>query len=284
MKDLIVGSRGVVFDCSSGYFHHAITASLGLADLSSVYAIVLHICWLSLCMKITVLCNVTLGGLRLARKASLTELSSHGKVRLPTIAVEHRISTNEWYDSMYWRSINQVSPRSNVFLSVKTPYCELCYVCFQCGGNHCQGELKVVCDSVVFLGVENQEAEPGARLTCHLLLRLLDESTDVMSHDHSSALKFPFKSSHDHHLLSAAHDSIRIGPVLAALKAMLKLSEAGMLYCSRSSSVCSFCSRSSVIVHVNERNSERAMLCFHDNLFFSPLCSFLCVHLAKSWA
>ena len=122
--------------------------------------------------------------------------------------------------------------------------------------------------SVVFLGVENQEAEPGARLTCHLLLRLLDESTDVMSHDHSSALKFPFKSSHDHHLLSAAHDSIRIGPVLAALKAMLKLSEAGMLYCSRSSSVCLFCSRFSVIVHVNERNSERAMLCFHDNLFF----------------
>lgn len=123
-------------------------------------------------------------------------------------------------------------------------------------------------DSVVFLGVENQEAEPGARLTCHLLLRLLDESTDVMSHDHSSALKFPFKSSHDHHLLSAAHDSIRIGPVLAALKAMLKLSEAGMLYCSRSSSVCSFCSRFSVIVHVNERNSECAMLCFHDKLFF----------------
>lgn len=122
--------------------------------------------------------------------------------------------------------------------------------------------------SVVFLGVENQEAEPGARLTCHLLLRLLDESTDVMSHDHSSALKFPFKSSHDHHLLSAAHDSIRIGPVLAALKAMLKLSEAGMLYCSRSSSVCSFCSRFSVIVHVNERNSECAMLCFHDKLFF----------------
>ena len=122
--------------------------------------------------------------------------------------------------------------------------------------------------SVVFLGVENQEAEPGARLTCHLLLRLLDESTDVMSHDHSSALKFPFKSSHDHHLLSAAHDSIRIGPVLAALKAMLKLSEAGMLYCSRSSSVCSFCSRFSVIVHVNERNSECAMICFHDKLFF----------------
>ena len=147
LKDLIVGSRGVVFDCSSGYFHHAITASLGLADLSSVYAIVLHICWLSLCMKITVLCNVTLGGLRLARKASLTELSSHGKVRLPTIAAEHRISTNEWYDSMYWRSINQVSPRSNVFLSVKTPYCELCYACFHCGGNHCQGELKVVCHS-----------------------------------------------------------------------------------------------------------------------------------------
>lgn len=80
---------------------------------------------------------------------------------------------------------------------------------------------------IVSLGVENQDAEPGARLTCHLLLRLLDESTDVMSHDHSSVTR-PFKSSHDHHLLSAAHDSIGIGAVLAVLKAMLKLSEAGM--------------------------------------------------------
>jgi len=81
---------------------------------------------------------------------------------------------------------------------------------------------------VLSLGVENQDAEPGARLTCHLLLRLLDESTDLMSHDHSSALKFSFKTSLDHHLLSAAHESIGIGAVLAVLKAMLKLSEAGM--------------------------------------------------------
>ena len=81
---------------------------------------------------------------------------------------------------------------------------------------------------IIALGVENQDAEPGARLTCHLLLRLLDESTDLMSHDHSSALKFPFRTSPDHHLLSAAHESIRFGAVLAVLKAMLKLSEAGM--------------------------------------------------------
>ena len=80
---------------------------------------------------------------------------------------------------------------------------------------------------ITALGVENQDAEPGARLTCHLLLRLLDESTDLMSHDHSSALKFPFRTSPDHHLLSAAHESIRFGAVLAVLKAMLKLSEAG---------------------------------------------------------
>lgn len=76
-------------------------------------------------------------------------------------------------------------------------------------------------------GAENQDAEPGARLTCHLLLRLLDESTDFMSYDHSSALKFPFRMSPDHHLLSAAHESIRFGPLLAVFKAMLKLSEAG---------------------------------------------------------
>ena len=79
-------------------------------------------------------------------------------------------------------------------------------------------------------GGENQEAESGARLTCHLLLRLLDESTDLMSHDHSIASKFPFKSSPDHHLLSAAHDNVGVGAVLAVLKAMLKLSEAGTFY------------------------------------------------------
>ena len=80
---------------------------------------------------------------------------------------------------------------------------------------------------------ENQDAEQGARLTCHILLRLLDESTDHMSHDHSSALKFPFPfpfsfSSPDHHLLAAAHETIGIGAVLAVFKAMLKLSEAGL--------------------------------------------------------
>ena len=82
-------------------------------------------------------------------------------------------------------------------------------------------------------GAENQDAEQGARLTCHILLRLLDESTDHMSHDHSSALKFPFPfpfsfSSPDHHLLAAAHETIGIGAVLAVFKAMLKLSEAGL--------------------------------------------------------
>ena len=65
-----------------------------------------------------------------------------------------------------------------------------------------------------------------------------------MSHDHSSALKFPFPfpfsfSSPDHHLLAAAHETIGIGAVLAVFKAMLKLSEAGLfelyikLYLSR---------------------------------------------------
>lgn len=78
------------------------------------------------------------------------------------------------------------------------------------------------------VGGENQDAEAGARLTCHLLLRLLDETTDFMSHDHSSVTKFPFKSSPDHHLLSAAHDNIGVHAVLAILKAMLRLSESGV--------------------------------------------------------
>ncbi|KAK3742866.1 hypothetical protein QZH41_007773 [Actinostola sp. cb2023] len=75
------------------------------------------------------------------------------------------------------------------------------------------------------LGGENQDAESGARLTCHLLLRLLDDATDFISHDHSSVSKFPFKSAPDHNLLSAAHDNIGVHAVLAILKAMLRLSE-----------------------------------------------------------
>lgn len=82
---------------------------------------------------------------------------------------------------------------------------------------------------VCLLGNDNQDAEAGARLTCHLLLRLLDETTDFMITDHASASKFPFKSSPDHHLLSASHNSIGVRAVLSILKTMLRLSETGII-------------------------------------------------------
>jgi mediator of RNA polymerase II transcription subunit 12 len=70
----------------------------------------------------------------------------------------------------------------------------------------------------------DQDAEPGARLTCHLLLRLFKVS-------HASNNPYPggnkrgtyVKASSDRHLLAAVHNNIDVGAVLAVLKAMLAL-------------------------------------------------------------
>ena len=70
----------------------------------------------------------------------------------------------------------------------------------------------------------DQDAEPGARLTCHLLLRLF-----CVSHKHhrspyqSNKRSIYVKASCDRHLLAAVHNNIGLGAVLAVLKAMLAL-------------------------------------------------------------
>ncbi|XP_060562886.1 mediator of RNA polymerase II transcription subunit 12-like protein [Ruditapes philippinarum] len=72
----------------------------------------------------------------------------------------------------------------------------------------------------------DQDAEPGARLTCHLLLRLFKVS-------HASNNPYPggnkrgtyVKASSDRHLLAAVHNNIDVGAVLAVLKAMLALAD-----------------------------------------------------------
>ncbi|XP_041350095.1 mediator of RNA polymerase II transcription subunit 12-like protein isoform X2 [Gigantopelta aegis] len=75
----------------------------------------------------------------------------------------------------------------------------------------------------------DQDAEPGARLTCHLLLRLFKTSHLIMTGVPSfcNSMKEPsmIKASCDCHLLEAAHDSITLGPVLAVLKAILVLGD-----------------------------------------------------------
>ncbi|KAK6194758.1 hypothetical protein SNE40_000324 [Patella caerulea] len=74
----------------------------------------------------------------------------------------------------------------------------------------------------------DQDAESGARLTCHLLLRLFKTShlTQPQPGLSSGSRNAPLiKSSADCHLLEAAHDSITVGGVLAVLKAILMLGD-----------------------------------------------------------
>ena len=70
----------------------------------------------------------------------------------------------------------------------------------------------------------DQDAEPGARLTCHLLLRLF-QTVNVLpgSAVDSSKNALYIKSTCDRHLLESSHNTIPVGAVLAILKAMLVL-------------------------------------------------------------
>ncbi|KAL6442397.1 hypothetical protein ACFW04_002558 [Cataglyphis niger] len=81
------------------------------------------------------------------------------------------------------------------------------------------------------------EAEAGARLTCHLLLRLFKTvecpqpalysvSTSPHPLPSGNTRGYSIKLSCDRHLLAAAHNNIRVGPVLAVLKAILVVGDA----------------------------------------------------------
>lgn len=81
------------------------------------------------------------------------------------------------------------------------------------------------------------EAEAGARLTCHLLLRLFKTiecpqpslysvSTSPHPLPNGSSRGYSIKLSCDRHLLAAAHNNIRVGPVLAVLKGILVVGDA----------------------------------------------------------
>ncbi|KAL1427761.1 hypothetical protein MTO96_003108 [Rhipicephalus appendiculatus] len=78
-------------------------------------------------------------------------------------------------------------------------------------------------------GDADQDAELGARLTCHLLLRLfrtVDSTPPAGSATPLPRPLFLIRSPCDRHLLSAAHSSMRVEPVLAVLKAILLLGDA----------------------------------------------------------
>ncbi|XP_034195865.1 mediator complex subunit kohtalo [Osmia lignaria lignaria] len=86
-------------------------------------------------------------------------------------------------------------------------------------------------------GDADMEAEAGARLTCHLLLRLFKTvecpqpalysvSTSPHPLPNGNSRGYSIKLSCDRHLLAAAHNNIRVGPVLAVLKAILVVADA----------------------------------------------------------
>jgi len=68
------------------------------------------------------------------------------------------------------------------------------------------------------------DAETGARLTCHMLLRLFQmmNTMPTCSSDAKRGTVF-VRSSCDRHLLEAAHKRINVGAVVAVLKAILML-------------------------------------------------------------
>ncbi|XP_039245890.1 mediator of RNA polymerase II transcription subunit 12-like protein isoform X2 [Pipra filicauda] len=70
------------------------------------------------------------------------------------------------------------------------------------------------------------DAEPGARMTCRLLLHLF-RTPQVCLFAQETGKLFPgIRSSCDRHLLAAAHNSIEVGAVFAVLKAILMLGDA----------------------------------------------------------
>ncbi|XP_075058072.1 mediator of RNA polymerase II transcription subunit 12-like protein isoform X3 [Mixophyes fleayi] len=81
----------------------------------------------------------------------------------------------------------------------------------------------VALPSLLAAACGDPDAEPGARMTCRLLLHLL-RTPQVCSFGPSTGKLVPgICSSCDRHLLAAAHNSIEVGAVFAVLKAILML-------------------------------------------------------------
>ncbi|XP_068810802.1 mediator of RNA polymerase II transcription subunit 12-like protein isoform X13 [Struthio camelus] len=83
----------------------------------------------------------------------------------------------------------------------------------------------VALPSLLAAACGDPDAEPGARMTCRLLLHLF-RTPQVCLFPQGSGKSFPgIRSSCDRHLLAAAHNSIEVGAVFAVLKAILMLGE-----------------------------------------------------------
>ncbi|NWU18109.1 MD12L protein, partial [Cephalopterus ornatus] len=84
----------------------------------------------------------------------------------------------------------------------------------------------VALPSLLAAACGDPDAEPGARMTCRLLLHLF-RTPQVCLFAQETGKLFPgIRSSCDRHLLAAAHNSIEVGAVFAVLKAILMLGDA----------------------------------------------------------
>ena len=89
-------------------------------------------------------------------------------------------------------------------------------------------QLKAsVCERMITLPAGgDQDAEPGARLSCHLLLRLFKPSlltSEQSAGPYTTKIVPMVQEACDRQLLAASHSDVAIGPLSAILKAMLIL-------------------------------------------------------------
>ncbi|XP_070094436.1 mediator of RNA polymerase II transcription subunit 12-like protein isoform X24 [Equus caballus] len=84
----------------------------------------------------------------------------------------------------------------------------------------------VALPSLLAAACGDADAEPGARMTCRLLLHLF-RAPQACLLPQATGKPFPgIRSSCDRHLLAAAHNSIEVGAVFAVLKAIMMLGDA----------------------------------------------------------
>ncbi|XP_054985697.1 mediator of RNA polymerase II transcription subunit 12-like protein isoform X1 [Sorex araneus] len=84
----------------------------------------------------------------------------------------------------------------------------------------------VALPSLLAAACGDADAEPGARMTCRLLLHLFHAPQACLLHQ-ATGKPFPgIRSSCDRHLLAAAHNGIEVGAVFAVLKAIMMLGDA----------------------------------------------------------
>ncbi|ELK33877.1 Mediator of RNA polymerase II transcription subunit 12-like protein [Myotis davidii] len=84
----------------------------------------------------------------------------------------------------------------------------------------------VALPSLLAAACGDADAEPGARMTCRLLLHLF-RAPQACLLPQAAGKTFPgIRSSCDRHLLAAAHNSIEVGAVFAVLKAIMMLGDA----------------------------------------------------------